>query len=92
MSGDIVERLRGPCVDWDGSQMPDAAEPLHMDCGTLREAATLIESLRSDNAAMREALVSIERGNYDGLEVTRHTAAECRIIANRTLSRIQERG
>lgn len=41
----LVERLRGPCVDYDKTDMLDGAEPLFMDCGTLREAANEIERL-----------------------------------------------
>lgn len=79
---DLIERLREWCRDWDGSEMADAAETrTTVDCRTMREAATLIESLRSDNAAMREALEAI-------------SVDDCMDpwgLARTTLSRIQER-
>lgn len=36
----LSERLRAACVDWDGTELPDGAEPRVIpNCGELREAA-----------------------------------------------------
>ncbi len=42
MSRDIAMRLRTACLDWDGTQQPDGAEPISIHCAQLREAADAI--------------------------------------------------
>lgn len=41
---DIVAELRDVCMDWDGSPLPDGAEPVYIHCAQIRAAADIIEA------------------------------------------------
>jgi len=52
---DLVKRLVECRTDYDGSVMPDRAEPIGCDCGLLREAGEEIERLRVVGADLQAA-------------------------------------
>lgn len=86
MTGDIVDKLRSyrPYLTGQGEWFgPEVCE----------DAATLIESLRSDNAAMRD-LIEEARPVLIGMLHYRKVPEDAPIIKriDATLSRIQERG
>jgi hypothetical protein len=36
-SEELISRLYQTTIDYDGSEMPDGAEPIHITCGLIRE-------------------------------------------------------
>ena len=53
--GDVVERLRGYCVDWNGAPMDRGEAPRDgLHCGDLMEAAAEIERLRAALTAIHD--------------------------------------
>ena len=76
----LTEKLRECRTDYDGSIMPDRAEPIGCDCGLLREAEDEIERLhRSRDFYMRrcEALQAVQDKMRDP-----ERKAVCDILAN----------
>lgn len=64
---DLIERLRGYTLDWNGSEMADDAPALtDVKCGLLREAAARIEALEAAvERAIRQAQnTGIDSGSY----------------------------
>lgn len=57
---ELIERLRQSCIDWDKTEMPDLAEPISVDCGLLREAASRLAALQQQ---LEVALDAVEM-NY----------------------------
>ena len=53
---DLVAELTGQRTDYDGSLMPDGAEPISASCGLLRIAASTLTSLEVERDRLREAL------------------------------------
>lgn len=50
-----VQALRESTVDYDGSQMPDGAEPRRTPtCGEMRQTADMLERLSRGRAAQKE--------------------------------------
>jgi hypothetical protein len=58
---ELVERLRGLCIDWSGEPIVDGSTPrIETDCGTLRQAADAIASLQAERD---EALRRLDPSN-----------------------------
>lgn len=59
----VEERLLELCIDWTGEPIVDQSTPrIEITCGELREAATELTALRTQIAAMREALEPLWAG------------------------------
>lgn len=58
---DLVSCLRMCATDYDGTQMADAAEPILIRCGHLREAADTIERLTSENEELRQKIKELAK-------------------------------
>lgn len=53
---DLIERLRGPCIDWTGEPIVDGSTPRYeVHCGLLREAASALSSLSLSLSEARAA-------------------------------------
>jgi hypothetical protein len=68
MAEDIVNKLRGWCTDWNGSQMVRGEPPRDgLHCDDLLDAADEIERLRKENQELETQLDTI---GYDRKERT----------------------
>lgn len=79
----------GICTMWhrnpDGPEAAERIKSLLADLYDLndvfKQALASIRELEADRQRVREALLRIRRGKYDGREVEHYTAYECRLIA-----------
>lgn len=84
---DTVERLRGVCVDWDGTAMLDGEEPrTWLSVGEIREAAAEIERLRAALLAERERCAKVAESiisadQYDTMDTDCYQDTADRIAA-----------